>query len=321
MPSLSYNNHFRFGYNGNAFNFRISPDDKWCVTYGPCERAPLPFREECMETARVIAREARGPIWVLFSGGADSEVTLQSFVLAKVPVQAAIVRFKNDLNIHDISYAVIACEKLNVPYRFFDLDILAFWEGKGLDYAARTKCANPRLLSTMWCIDQVDGFPIIGGGECYFAKRVPDDYEPGVSPYPDTQWDLYEKEAIASWYRHLMLTGRDGSGGFFQYTPELILSYLMDRDVINLVRNRNIGKLSTKTSKLPIYQKYFDLVTRPKFTGFEKIGEPDRAICKHLFKLYSEYCAIFKTPYDNLFEQLIPAARNKWENDVAQSIG
>ena len=123
MVELTHRNHFKFGFNGENFSFRQSAVDQWFVDYGPSDRLPFDFRRECVETAMLIGQKAKGQIWVLFSGGVDSEVVVRSFVLAKVPFRAAILRFKNNLNIHDIAYAVSACESLGVPYTFFDLDI------------------------------------------------------------------------------------------------------------------------------------------------------------------------------------------------------
>ena len=312
VPLMTLNNHFQFGYNGQPFNFRERTEDRFWVKYGRCERQPLSFHQECLEAARRIAENTKEPIWVLFSGGVDSEVTLQSFVQAKIPVQVAILRFKNDLNIHDISYAVIACHQLNVPYRIFDLDLLSFWQNEAFTYAKRVGCSRPRLLSTMWLMDQIEGYPVIGGGECHLIKELPSDYVSGGSPYPTTDWHMSEKEYVASWYRHLILTQRDGCAGFFQYTPEIILSYLLEDDIVDLTSNRKEGKLSTKSSKLPIYQKYFSVQSRPKFTGFERAAEPEKVIRQRLLEICPEGEGVVKTPYKDLVNLLSPSV-NKGE--------
>jgi hypothetical protein len=277
VPLLSHNNHFKFGYDGDWFSFRKNLDQKWQVQYGPCTKEPLDFYGECLRTAEVIRQDAGDqPITVLFSGGADSEVALRSFVDAKIPVTATILRFKNDLNIHDISYAVIACERLNVPYRIIDLDLLDFWLHHKMYYARPTYCISPHLLTTMWLVDQVKEYPVMGSGECLLVKDIPETYQPGISPYERSEWYLLEKEKIAAWYRHFMVRQRPGCPGFFQYTPEIILSYLRDPFVKALVEDQIPGKLSTESSKLKIYQYHFTLADRTKYTGFERVPEEDR---------------------------------------------
>ncbi len=272
---LSHNNHFKFGYDGRWFGARTSSEQKWVVQYGRCERHVGTFREECLQNAKQIYKDAQNKLVLLFSGGVDSEVALRSFVNSNIPISAAILRFKNDLNIHDISYAIIMCERLGVPYRFYDLDILDFWNTRLLEYADPTYCVSPQLLSTMWLADQVEGYPVLGSGECLLVKEIPDDYIPGTSPYLPSEWHLYEKEKIAAWYRHFIHKKRSACPGFFQYTPEVMLAYLQDPFVEKLVNNQFVGKLSTASSKLEIYQNHFDLIDRPKFSGFEKIEQHD----------------------------------------------
>ena len=165
-------------------------------------------------------------------------MALQAFAHAKIPVTAAILRFKNDLNIHDISWAVIACDALKIPYKFYDLDVLDFWRNGALEYATATYCISPQLLTTMWLIDQIKGYPVMGSGECLLVKEVPENYQPGVSPYEPSTWRLWEKEKIAAWYRHFIFRRREGCPGFFQYTPEIMLSYLEDPIVKDLVVNK-----------------------------------------------------------------------------------
>lgn len=303
---LTHKNHFQFGYNSTAFNFRKSSEDKWWVKYGKCERAPLRFKDECVRTAQIIREDAREIPSVMFSGGVDSEVALRSFVEAKIPVRAAILRFKNDLNIHDISYAVIACEKLGVKYDFFDLDIIQFWSERLFEFADSVYCISPQLLSTMWLADQIDEYPVMGSGECLLVKRIDEGYIPGVSEYSNSEWDLYEKEKIAAWYRHFILRGRNACPGFFQYTPEIILSYLSDSFVRDLTSNKIIGKLCTASSKLKIYQQHFELTDRPKFSGFEKVQLEDAQFRKILIERFPMTNEIFKTSVSDLQLQMNP---------------
>ncbi len=297
---LTLNNHFKFGYDKKWFDFRSNSDQKWSVEYGQCSKPIESFYTECLNTARIIQEQAGQNMTVLFSGGVDSEVVLQSFVLAGVPVTATILRFKNDLNIHDISYAIVACEKWGVKYRIIDLDIIKFWEERLFDYAEPTYCISPQLLSTMWLADQVDEYPILGSGECLLVKDYNESYKPGESPYLHTEWYLYEKEKIAAWFRHFIVKRRNACPGFFQYTPEIMLSYLLDPFVQSLTNSEIVGKLSTESSKLAIYQQHFKLVDRPKYSGFEKIQTQDSEFRKILVDRFPGTNEIFKSSVTEL---------------------
>jgi hypothetical protein len=303
---LSYRNHFKFGYDGDWFNERGSADDEWCVAYGKCERVPGDWRSECIETARIIRDATDLDLWVLFSGGIDSEVALQSFHFAGIPIRAAITCFKDDLNRQDIRYAVSFCETHQIHYRLLSLDIEQFVEsGEALDYADRTKCVQPQLLHTMWAMDQVDGYPILGSAECYLVKRSAQDDVKGGSPDGDT-WDMYEKERVASWYRHLMVRGREGCAGFFQYTPEIMLSFLLDPMIVDLCENRYPDETDTMKLKPSIYRKYFLLEQRKKYHGFENVLHLDDVLRPELERRYGDHNAIWKTPYNALITGLKP---------------
>lgn len=307
MQFLTHNNHFKFGYNNEWFRFRQSPDDAWTVSYGCCERPVGDFRAECHATARLIRDSIQEPLALLFSGGADSEVVLRSFVEQKIPIDVVICQFADKLNAFDVDVAITCCEQLGIPYKLVALDILEFLNsGRYLEYADATQIRSPELCSTMWLADQIDNVPIMGSGECYVVKRVPMSYIDGVSPYDPTPWDMYEKELIAGWYRHFMRPGHERLAvpGFFQYTPEIMLSFLQDQRVVDLVHDRVIGKRSTLTSKLGIYQKYFPLANREKYTGYERLSARVTDIRLILRQRYPKANGIFLTEYPDLVAML-----------------
>lgn len=302
---LSHQNHFKFGYNGNWFVERQSPEDEWCVAYGRSSRSVKDWRNECVETARLIRDDTDRPLWALFSGGIDSEVVLQSFLFAGIPVKAAITRFKNDLNRQDTFYAIKFCETHGIPYKCLDIDIRRFFEsGDAMSYAERTKCVQPQLLHTMWAMDQIDGYPILGSGECFLVKQTPKGYKHGVDPYGDDDWVMYEKERIAGWYRHLMVRGREGCAGFFQYNPENMLAFLLDSTMVDLCSNRLTDYVDTMPVKGSIYRKYFLLEKRKKYHGFENVMDLDDWLRPQLQEKFGAYDRVVKTEYKTLVEGL-----------------
>ena len=324
IPLLSDRQHFVFGYKSTAgderpFGFRRSPQDTWFVRYGRCQRPPGSFREECLRTARRIAELNQIPLstplahrgalqgsgkdlHVMFSGGADSEVALRSFREAGIPVRAAILRFNNDLNLHDIAWAVNTCESLEVPYDFYDLDLLKFWQQDAIAYAEATTCLSPQLLPTMWLADQIPGYCIMGSGENYIVKRRP--HIPESDDYHLSLWDLYEKEKIASWYRHFIVRGRDACPGFFQFTPEIMLAWLFDPQAQALWKDQCFRRLDSMSSKLAIYQTHFGIQARPKYTGYERVAEAESRLREELARRLPPAHQIFKTPVPTLIHQL-----------------
>jgi hypothetical protein len=304
---LSHLNHFKFGYDGRWFEERQSPQDTWCVDYGRSSRPARDWRSECIETARLIRDDTSLDLWVLFSGGIDSEVVLQSFIFAGIPVRAAITRFRNDLNRQDTRFAVKFCETHRIPYKLLDIDIVEFFEsGDAFAYAERTRCVQPQLLHTMWAMDKVDGYPILGSAECYLVKRsAQPDFLLGADEDPNV-WEMFEKERIASWYRHLMVRNRDGCAGFFQYNPENMLSFLTDCIMEDLCLNRIPNETDTMSLKGAIYRKHFLLEPRPKYHGFENVLHLDDRLRPILERSFGDHNGIVKTPYDKLVAMLSP---------------
>lgn len=277
---LSDNDHFQFGY---------TETHQWTVSYGKCSREPKNFHDECLETARTINKNTSEDITVLFSGGVDSEVAVRSFVEAGIKINVAIMRFKDGLNSHDIEYAIETCREFKITPTFYDLDLLGFWKEDYLPYAHLTRCFSPQLITTMWLIDQIPGFIVLGSGECLLEKK-------------HDHWYLLEKERIASWYRFFIKRNRSGCPGFFQYTPEIMLSYLNDPEVVKMVKDSVVDS-STKI-KLEMYQQHFPVKTRPKFTGFEKVQHEDHVIRTKLKELYGDSDQIAKTEYHQLIKSL-----------------
>ncbi len=268
---------------------------------------PQSFREECLATARLIRESTRLPIDVLFSGGVDSEITLRSFIEAGIPVRVLSLRFAGGLNSHDTEWVERSCSRLGVEPKFVDLDLLKFWETTAQGYADRTQCVSPQLLSTMWLADQTDGYCVLGSGENFIVKRVPTSYVSGESKYLRSTWDLFEKEKIAAWYRHFIVEGRDAAPGFYQYTPELMLSWFLDPMGCDLWNDRIPGKLNSVSSKVTMYQRHFDLENRPKFTGFENVQVEDAIFRRELRKKFNACDHITKTPVPSLIRSMLPA--------------
>lgn len=296
MFEYTLNNHFKFGYNSVWFSDRTSPLDQWTVRYGQCTRPVESFRNECIKAAENIWERRDGSsIDVLFSGGSDSEIVLRSFLALGVPVNVHIMRFSNYVNAHDWCYAYVICQNLGIEPIFHDLDLIDFWKsGKCLHYAEISKAVSPQLLPHMWLIDKIDGLPILGSGESYTARLdIPDKRDKQLTQTDyntNCDWVLYEREKIAAWYRYSMKSNRKVVPGFFQYSPELMLSFFNDPLSISLHNNKIFGKLSNKSTKFEIYKSHWpELIDRNKWSGFELVEPLDRVIRADLREQYGDY--------------------------------
>ena len=311
MFDYTHKNHFQFGYRIHDNHYWMFPhcadaEHEFAVKYGVCKKPPFNFKGECYRAARLIHESSDEIANIMFSGGNESEIIVRSFFDQGLPFKVSILKFKQNLNLHDIAFAVVFCEQRGIEYDLVELDIKQFFDGEVYAYAERTQCPSPMLPPTMWLADQIDGLPILGSGEPYVAKVIPDDYIPGESPYEQSEWVFQEKERIQSWYRHFFVQQRDAVPGFFQYTPELMYSFLNSPTVHGLVDNKRIGKLSTVSTKGEIYRLWFaDMIPRPKFTGYEKIMDWDETVREVLEEKYGQYSRIESMEYSKFLRRLL----------------
>lgn len=311
MFQYTLNNHFKFGYDQKWFVDRQNESDKWTVEYGACTSPVKKFREECISAASKIWDQRNGmPIDILFSGGSDSEIVLRSFLELGVRFNVHVMRFDNYVNAQDWCYAYVVCQNLGIKPIFHDIDIVKFWEsGKCLKYAEISKSVSPQMLPHMWLLDQVDGIAIMGSGEPYTARLDIADmrYKKLIEEnYSKVPWVLYEREKIAAWYRYPMKTNRPAVPGFFQYTPEIMISFFQDDISQELHANKRVGKLSNKSSKFDIYKKYWpELIDREKYSGFEAIHDMDSLLRRYLRSIYGMYEFEYWSDVDQLTKFMI----------------
>lgn len=317
---FTFENHFKWGYNGKHFNERATDRDTYMVEFGQCKRKPMTFKEECYDVAQKIFEYSKfvgRPIDLMFSGGSESEMMVRSFVEQEIPCHIHIMVFGNHLNIHDISHAVTFCEQRNLPYVLHDLDLENFIRMSAPLYAGTSKCITPRMLPHMWLMERLfEGIPVMGMGECYVAhgnikeyyefrngmvvRNEKDDYD--VAP-----WYLYEREKINSWYRFAKEKNLFAIPGFFQYTPEIMLSFLEEGLTVELTSCVHFGKLSNTSTKMQIYEKHFPgILQRYKKDGFENAQALDASLRPIIQKEYSAYSQEYKIEYNKLKEMLKP---------------
>jgi hypothetical protein len=254
--------HFVFGYNGIPFSSRKQSTDRLFVKYGSAHRSPSNFGEESVLAAQQIQTNFNSPIYLCLSGGIDSEFLVRTFIESKVPFEVLIMRLNDDLNLHDIGWALRLCQSHKLKFRFLDLHVQKFFSSPEYDFLLEeSKTVYPMLTTQMKLIEHVcldlNGIPVLGSGECLVQKI-------------NDRWYQVDSEPILSLYQFMRSRNYRGVPAFFQWSPELVLSFLLDPLIQDLYNNR-FPEASTSTSfKLEIYQRYFPIEARPKFYGFEQ---------------------------------------------------
>jgi hypothetical protein len=255
MFEYTKNNHIQCSFEKDVLNF----------SHGTCKNYQS-WRNECKNVAQELYDLHGNNLVITLSGGLDSEVVLHSFIANGIKPKVVIFRYERNLNLHDINYALRMCAARQISPIIIDVCVENFFTSELLDYARITRCSSPQLNLLIKNIDNIDGIPIIGAGENYLV-RVPG------------KKDVYDLEEakIAAIYKFFANKQREIIPAFFQYTPEIMISYLQKESVYRWVETAKQQKyINTKKIKASIIAEDFDIEPRGKLTGFELIEDIEK---------------------------------------------
>jgi len=255
-----------FGINYNPTTFKI-----W---YSPCTRIPLSWTEEIKIAARTIAESTNRDIWICMSGGIDSEVVARIFKNSNIPFKVLIAKFPNELNAHDISYAINWCNNNKIDYKIFDFDMISFLHKGYKQYLNDNLVSNNVFryytIELLKQIENMNGYGILGGKSAGLELQQKPLAE--IDPNNDPVCDTYDIGSLApvEWCRKNNL---DHSVFFYQTTSEIHSAYLKDPINQLLINNPYILKSGSTgiPAKTMMMRSHFpDAIPRIKYHGFEK---------------------------------------------------
>jgi len=295
MYDYTLNNHHKYGFEGELYLHKHDSNKykKWFCNYGKCSYTPdSDWREECIKTAHLIKKNNPDELLnVCFSGGLDSEVVIESFNAAKIPIVITILRLKDDLNKHDIDYAINYCKENNLTYTLFELDFDWYMRSGNLKkYADLYRTTSFVTICLMWFMDRIPGLPIIGAGD-FFHKLE----------HHNNKLYIREFENRLLIQSYLIRKSKKGIALFFKYNPENILSYLSMPIVKNMYENKSTPSDHTKHD---FYKEFFPgILNRPKYHGLEKV-KISTDLKSYIKNTYIGYNCESLTLYDDVIESL-----------------
>lgn len=282
---ISKNNYIQPAGTGDTFTVSITaPPDKF-DNY---------FIESC-KAAEEIYSQKQGNLYILYSGGLDSEYALSIFLSMGMKVTPVIARMNTDYNSHDFKYANDFCSAKNITPIIIDINLEEFVKsGKILDIAKSIKSNIYHYSTTAHAISKLDGTIICG------------DCEPHVRNNENGTWsvDLYEYDyALVNYFKNNNI---NGTPHFNCYTPEMMFSYLNSTRIKELVEHKHPGKLGSHSSKGFVYNEHsnFNLIIRPKYHGFELVETSE--LFKHeIFKEFDKlpWTGVYHKEYYSFMKQ------------------
>lgn len=285
---LLFNNYMKSSGNGDTWHVDISP-----ATYNPDT-----YFKESLKTLRYVYENKCGDLYVLYSGGMDSEYVCECLLHLGIKFTPIIVKLLPNYNNHDIKYAIEFCERKNLKPIIYDVDYDKFVEsGKIVEIAENMRSCSFRMPATMLPMLEIDGFFLLGNDPPYMRLNN------GV-------WQLEEEEVIHSilnFYKHYNIKG---CPFVLSYTPEMMLSFLKDPTMFDLANHKIPGKLGTNSTKVHVFNNNdnsFYIENRQKYTGYEYVLSSE--IYNHpniqLLESYRpKYNGCYKVDYDVIVKQL-----------------
>ena len=252
--------------------------------YSNCTRDLKSFKEEVFYTGKLLAEELKNEkIRLCYSGGVDSHVMLLSFIELKiVDFTVAIAKFsygsQKFINEHETKFAIDFCNQHYVDYKIYNIDLKSYWNPINLvKFTDSCRCNNTADAIHLWLASEIvnDGYaPIFGYG--------PPDIQYNEE---SNQWCIRRECPAASFYEFFLKNNIKGIPLFYNYTPELILSFIN-----NLMCKANIAKNQVQKSsgKLYAYSQYFNVPQKNVCSGLETIRKERRNINRFLKNRYGK---------------------------------
>ena len=285
--------------------------DTWHVDIDPPKRKVGTYFQETLIAMEHVNDVRNGEIQLLYSGGLDSEYVARVLLHLGIKFTPVIIQLKNVkensiYNDHDTAYAFDFCKSHNLTPKIYDLDFDKFVSsGQWRTIAESVECCAIAVPATLYVASQLDGFTILGNDPPYLRYEKETD-----------KWYLEELQYIHSILRYYKKFNLNGCPFLLSYTPEMMLSFLLDPKIVALGNNMFPGKKGSNSTKSYVFNNGsgfnmdvydFDKKTRIKYTGYEKIYRSD--ILKHPnmgdLKSYTQkWNGEYLEPYQNAVTRL-----------------
>lgn len=259
MMQTSTNNFYGIGYD-KPLSMRENPHQQLAVSVGACTRKPQSLKLEALTTAALIHQNYSTPA-VMFSGGMDSEIVLQSFLGMGIKPVAIFLDYGT--NTYDKYFAETYCRYYGIPLNTVTVNAAKFFrEDICLDVGEKYQSANPGIALYCHAIEalQKEYFLVLGD-------------EPHTeflfNPMDRTkdEWTLVAREWTYATWKPFIRNDIDGCPNFLQYTPELLSAWFAHPWQQQLHSQSEVT--NSTAVKYQIYQAEFGCKPRHKSTGME----------------------------------------------------
>jgi hypothetical protein len=298
MIYTSSQNWYSWSYNGVKFARSESAADAFSTEFNRRAVNTGSLKDELLIAARDILEHypSLTPC-IFFSGGVDSEIVLRSFIEIGAKPKVYIVRYEQDYNIYDVSYAVAICSTLGVEHTIIDFNLKKFYENDAEQISADAQLDRAMTMPQLKFMDYVDGLPI-------YSASDPSWMRPSSDYSVKENWLMRCWEHDIGWSKYARFKNRPAVMEFFKWSPNLLAAWNQTKWLQHLINDRYTGRLGTNSTKIIGYREAFpDLIERKKKTGFETC---DHLIIEFEQFLEKKYRGLpFRRYFDRTFDQVM----------------
>jgi hypothetical protein len=260
-------NHLSYSIGDRKYGFRESVIDKFTVEVGkidPQHYAKTNFETELQRTADLVYREFGNDFILLLSGGTDSEIVAHNFLSIGIKPYCVTARFVGDYNLTDVEEAKRITKELDLKHDIIDFDIREFYySGQASEFGSGIQCTQITYNMCYFLLNRLQSAGVMGG-EALLTRNVTKN---------DSYWYwTFRENEDASAMRFAIKYNLPLVNEWFSYTPELLLCYLEDTEIVKLVTEKYNYKLTSVSSKNRILKRLCPYVTEKRKThGFENL--------------------------------------------------
>ena len=268
MIDFTHNNHLKYYIGERLYSTRMTEIEKFRISVGKIDNdqyASSNYNDELLRIAHLVYKQLGKDCTLFLSGGTDSEIVLRNLVSIGIKPTCHTIRFENEYNLHDVKESTEITNELGVKLNIIDFNIKNFfYSGEAAELAAQLQCSQIAYLAVCKNIISLGGTPAIMGGELMLQRNI--------HTNPSTWNYAFRENEDAALFRCSMIYDIPIVNEWFSYTPEIMLYYLENADIINLVTDKFNYKLSSVSSKNTILKKLIpDTRFKLKTHGFEKL--------------------------------------------------
>lgn len=272
------NNWAHWSYDGVANNKKEQPTSKFDFQLSILETS-ISHRDSLVKTAIEVYEEHK-QLDVLFSGGINSQIILQTYNSLKIPVNVKIFRYENNLNYQwDVAAAVKFCNDLNIKYELIDFNLKKFFEQEAYDVFKKCYTFEVTNLPLMKMLDYCDNVPVLGTGYPHISRSNFYYDSPG-------SWNLQVFETDFNISSYATAIDRPAVANWFFYSGYFLGSLLKHAKIKNLISDQETAVFSSQEIRNKIYDLHIPI--RLKQKGFEDQSNgflyPD--YMRHFFQEY-----------------------------------